>query len=151
MICLGATQIAKGKMSQGLQLLKKGQKAAITADSKGMYAQSENILGAIYMQLAMREAPINFSTIAKNIGFLAKNIPIASKKAEEHFNKAIEVAREIGAKGILGMTYLDLGLLYKLKKKTGQAKECISESIKIFEQCEAEAYLKQAKNALESL
>jgi len=40
--------------------------------------------------------------MARNIGFLAKNLPFASKKAEDHFNKSIEVAREIGGKSILG-------------------------------------------------
>lgn len=80
-----------------------------------------------------------------------KNIPLAGKKAESYFVRTIEVAREIGAKGTLGLACLDLGLLYKLKKKPEKAREYISESIKIFQQCEARAYLKQAKNELESL
>ena len=32
-------------------------------------------------------------------------------------NKAIELLRAIGAKGLLGTAYLDLGLFYKAKKK----------------------------------
>jgi len=40
--------------------------------------------------------------MAKNIGGLVKNVPLASKKAEEHFYRAIEVAKEIGAKGTMG-------------------------------------------------
>ena len=75
----------------------------------------------------------------------------ASRKAEEHFNRAIEVAKEIGAKGTMGIAYLDFGLLYKMKGKTEQAKKCLSEAIQIFEQTEAEGFLKQAKEALASL
>lgn len=89
--------------------------------------------------------------MAKNIGFLIKNVPFASKKAEEHFNRAIEVAKEIGAKGTMGMAYLDLGLLYRIKGKTEQARKCISEAIQIFERTEAEEFLKQAKEALAAL
>jgi tetratricopeptide (TPR) repeat protein len=89
--------------------------------------------------------------MAKNIGFLVKNVPFASKKAEEHFNRAIEVAKEIGTKGTMGMAYLDLGLLYRTKGKTEQARKCLSEAIQIFEQTEAEGFLKQAKDALASL
>ncbi len=89
--------------------------------------------------------------MAKNIGFLIKNVPFASKKAEEHFNRAIEVAKEIGAKGTMGVAYLDLGLLYRMKEKTEQAKNCISEAIRIFEETEAEGFLKQAEEALSSL
>jgi hypothetical protein len=44
-----------------------------------------------------------------------------------------------------------LGLLHKAKGRSERAKDCISESIRIFEQCEAEAYLKQAKETLELL
>ena len=33
--------------------------------------------------------------ILKNIGFLIKNAPFAAKKAEDHLNKAIEIAKEI--------------------------------------------------------
>jgi hypothetical protein len=38
----------------------------------------------------------------------------------------------------------------RLAERT-QARECISEAIKVFEQCEAEIFLKQAKEALVSL
>ena len=71
--------------------------------------------------------------------------------AEDHFNKATEVAKKIGATGTLGMAYLDLGLLHNLKRRTAKAREYISKSIQIFEQCESEIYLKQAKEALASL
>jgi cellobiose-specific phosphotransferase system component IIA len=44
-----------------------------------------------------------------------------------------------------------MGSLHKAKKRSGQAKECISKAIQIFKQCKAEEYLKQANEALESL
>jgi hypothetical protein len=50
-------------------------------------------------------------------GFLLKNIPFADKKAKHHFKKAIELAKEIGAKGILAQSCLALGFLYKKKGK----------------------------------
>ena len=77
----------------------------------------------------------SLSIILKNIWFLIRNVPVASKKAEHHFYKAIEGAKEMGAKSFLGQAYLDLGLLYKTKKKTDKAKECISKSIRLFEEC----------------
>ena len=92
-----------------------------------------------------------FAPMIKNIGFIAKNVPFASHKAEKHINAAIEVAKEIGAKGILGGAYYDLGLFHKAKKRIDRARQCISEAIKIFEKTEAEGFLKQAKEALESL
>jgi tetratricopeptide (TPR) repeat protein len=93
----------------------------------------------------------SFSILARNIGFMVKNVPAAAKKAEEHFKRAIALAKEVGTKNYMAMAYLDLGLLHKAKKRTDQAKECISKAIKLFEQCEATVFLKQAKEALESL
>ena len=149
-IFLSPTLIAKGHMRQGIGILEKAQQVLIRNQRRVFYGSSEHILGLVYSQIATGPTPA-FSIMAKNIGFLVKNVPFASKKAEEHFNKAIEVLKEIGAKGFLGAVYLDMGLFYKARKRTGQARECISKAIQVFEECEAEVYLAQAKNALESL
>jgi tetratricopeptide (TPR) repeat protein len=150
-ILMGALLIAKGRMSQGLELLAEGQRTCLENQRRTVYARSEYVLGKVYSQIAEGSEPISLSTMAKNIGFLIRNVPFASKKAEDHFNKAIEVAKEIGAKGTMGMAYLDLGLLYRTKGKPEQARKCISEAIEIFEQTEAEGFLKQAKEALASI
>ena len=149
-ISLAPTLIAKGQMKQGLRMLEEARQTLIRNQRRTWYAMSEYVLGKVYSQIAAGPTPA-FSIMARNIGFLVRNVPFAAKKAEEHFNKTIEVAKEIGAKGILGQVYLDLGLLYKAKKRTEQAMKCISEAINVFEQCEAEIYLKQAKEALASL
>jgi len=75
-------------------------------------------------------------------------LPFALKKAEEHFTIAIKTAGEIGAKSYLGQAYLELGQLYKAKGKTEKARECISHAINAFEKCEADVFLKQAREAL---
>ena len=80
-----------------------------------------------------------------------KKVPVASRKTVDHFNRAIEVSKKIGATGLLGLAYLDLGMFYKSKKETDQARACLSEAIRIFEENGAEIYLTQAKEALASL
>jgi tetratricopeptide (TPR) repeat protein len=150
-IFMGVLLIAKGQMSQGLKLLEEGQRDCLENHWRTLYVRSEYVLGKVYSQIAEGSGPISLSTMAKNIGFLIKNVPFASKKAEEHFGRAIEVAKEIGSKGTMGMAYLDLGLLHKMKGKTEQAKKCLSEAMQIFEQTEAEGFLKQAQEALASL
>lgn len=73
----------------------------------------------------------------------------ASRKAEEHLQKAIELLNEIGANGYLGQTYLNLGLLYKSTKSTDQARQSILEAINLFRECEADVWLKQGNEALD--
>ncbi|MDY6837603.1 MAG: AAA family ATPase [Thermodesulfobacteriota bacterium] len=148
---LGAALIGKGYMGQGLEMIEEAQRLYLGNERKGYYALSEYILGRLYLQIVEGGPRIGLSTVAKNIGFLMKNVPFAGKKAESHFNKAIEAAKEIGAKGTMGPAYLDLGRLHRAKDRREQARECISTSIALFEECEAEGYLKQAREALASL
>jgi class 3 adenylate cyclase/tetratricopeptide (TPR) repeat protein len=147
---LAPTLIAKGRMKQGLRMLEKTQKTLIRNQRRVWYVQSEYLLGKVYSQIAAGPT-FPFMIMTKNIGFLVRNFPFAGKKAEEHLNKAIEAAEEIGAKSFIGLACLDLGLLHEAKGRKDRAREYISEAIKVFKECEAEFYMKQAKEALASL
>jgi tetratricopeptide (TPR) repeat protein len=143
--------LSKGDLAKGMSIIDDLQQFHLKNDYRYRYATFEYMLGRFYLQIVQRAGPKSLSLIAKNIGFLIKNVPFADKKAESNFNQAIEVAKEIGAKGILGQAYLYLGLLHKAKNRTSLAKGCISEAIKVFELYGAEIYLQQAKEALASL
>ena len=150
-IFLGVILIAKGQMSLGLKRLKDGSQKLLMSGNLVYHLQCEFALGMVFLQMVIGAEPVSASTMLKNIGFLVKNVPFASKKAEGHFKKAIELAGEMGVKSILGRAYFNLGLLHKAKKRTDEAKQCMSEAIKIFEQCEAEILVQQAEEALELL
>ena len=148
---LGVTYITIGQMSRGLKMVETVRDSYQKNERRGQLALPEYLLGKIYLQVVEGTNLPSFSTLARNIGFMVKNVPSAGKKAENHFNRAIEIAKEVGAKNYMAMAYLDLGILHKAKKRTAQAKECISKAIELFEQCEADVYLKQAKEALSSI
>ena len=143
--------ILKGDLTRGMKAIDDVQQFHLENEYRYRCAALEYMLGRVYLQMIQRAGPKSLSLVVKNIGFLIKNVPFAAKKAEGHFNKAIEVAKEIGAKGILGQAHLYLGLLHKAKNRTSLAKECISEAVKLFEECHADGYLKQAKEALGTL
>jgi tetratricopeptide (TPR) repeat protein len=147
----GIVMIEKGQWSQGLKMIEEARQSSMENERKAVHALMEYILGKVYLQIVQGEGSKSLSFLAKNIGFLMKNVPFASQKAETHFNKAIEVAKEIGANGIQAQAYLDLGLLHRAKKRDALAKKCISDAIKIFEECEAKGYLEKAKEIIASL
>jgi len=131
---LGLVLIATGQMSQGLEKVEEAIQACSEKHSRYGQLLFELALGQAYLQMV-----------------IIKNVSSAIKRAEDHFKKAIAVAKEIGAKSILGQACFGLGLLHKAKRRTDKARECLSEAIELLEQCEAELYLNQAKEALASL
>jgi len=149
-IFLAPQLVAKGQMNEGLKMLEENQRSLLNNDRLSFYANSEIVMGAIYAQIATGPKP-GLGVIAKNIGFLAKNAPAAPKKAEEHFNKGIEISKKIDAKWFIGLAYIQLGLFFKAKKRNNRASECLSEAVRIFKECGARYNLKQAEGAFLSL
>jgi tetratricopeptide (TPR) repeat protein len=147
---LSTIMIAKGNMKQGFKKFEETQEILLKNHMKVNYALSESILGMVYTQFITGSSP-GFATLAKNIGFIVKNAPFADRKAQEHFNRAIEILREVGAKPSLGRVFFRLGQLHKAKRRNEQAREYFSEAVHLFQECDAHIYLKQAKEALFSL
>jgi len=133
---LGLISITKGEMSEGLKLIENALKTYSKTHSKIGIIQYESVLGRVYYQIVAKASPISFSTMAKNVGFILKNVPSAGRKAEEHFNKAIETGKE---------------LLHIATKKSDKARARLTEAIEVLEQCGSEGGLKLAKEAMASL
>jgi len=147
----GIVLIAKGNLNQGIIIVEDVMKAFFEKGNRYRYALFNYMIGKVYCRICQRKGPKNLSSMLSNFGFLVKNVSVASKKAEGYLNEAITMASEIGAKGLLGQASLELGILCKTKGKNVKAQKYISEAISIFQQCQAEIYLKQAKDALTSI
>jgi len=148
---LGVVTILKGDLARGLKILEETKKEWIRNERKWHIANADYTFGKVYSQLAEGGQNTSFSMVAKNIGFLVRNVPFAAKKAEDYFQAAIQQATEIGAKGIQGRASFDLGHLYKVKGRTDEARKYITDAIQLFEECEADVFLKQAREALATL
>jgi len=148
---LGIITLAKGHMRRGLEELKKVQQTLLKIENQTFYAQSEYVLGNVYLQIVERAGPNKLSTMARNIGFILRNAPLADKKAQSHFKKAIEVAGKIGAKGIVAQAYLDLGRLHKTKKESMRPGNAFPKRSKFLKNVKLRVFLKWPKNHLELL
>jgi class 3 adenylate cyclase/tetratricopeptide (TPR) repeat protein len=150
-VAWGLLWIAKGRMGKGMSMLLESIQTFERLEWKCSYALSEYILGKVYLGMALGEGKVSLSVMLKNLGFLLKELPFAARRGRAHLSQAIDAAQEIGANGTLAAAHLDLGKLHKAKGRIDQAREHISEAVRLFEQCEADAFLKQAKEALASL
>jgi tetratricopeptide (TPR) repeat protein len=148
---LGLVLFAKGQMANGLKTIQQEQRSFAENQRKGSYAFSENILGKIYLQMVERSKPLPAAVLVRNLGFLIKTVPFASRKAEHHLKRAIQASEEIGNKARLATACLDLGMLHKAKGRIEEARDCITKSIQIFEKTGAETNLQQAEKILATL
>jgi class 3 adenylate cyclase/tetratricopeptide (TPR) repeat protein len=148
-VFLGVIDMQEGHLAQGMAVIEEARKFLLENKGRWRYAITELILGEIFLNMAKRgRLPARISMRARDLRFLLKNVPFAGRKSEEHYKKAIECAREIGAKCLEGQAYLGLGVLYGSKRKKLQAVECLSTAARIFEERKATGYLKQARKAL---
>ena len=143
--------VMKGNLSQGIKMFEDLISQLKSNEDWITYCQTSHILGKIYLKMIQGEGEKSFSLLVKNIGFLIKTIPFLKPKAEEHLQEAIRVAKEIGAKGFLGQAYLDMGALRKIKGSKDEARKYITFAIELFEECENDFFLKQAREALVAL
>jgi tetratricopeptide (TPR) repeat protein/class 3 adenylate cyclase len=146
---LGTT--AKGMMS--IVLLSRGHLAEGVAQAEDVleiyrahgsrfrYCHQQHLLGSFYLKLVLKEGPSSLSFLAKNATFLVRNIRHARNKAELHFQKAVESAKLIGAQGVLGQSWLDLGRLYAAENELHRASESLEMAIEIFETTDATEFL----------
>ena len=56
------------------------------------------------------------------------------------------MASDMGARELLGRSYLGLGLLYRAKGNIEEAKQCISMSIETFEEIDADLFIQHARD-----
>lgn len=132
-IVLSFVSILKGDVNTGLKILEEERSACLESERKSNLSVVEYLLGSVYLQIAQ----------------IGETSGAAVKQAEAQFCKAIEVAKKIGANGILSQASLDLGLLYKSQGRNEKARKYISDAITIFKHCGVGKRLKQAREALE--
>jgi len=148
---LGILNVMKGNLSLGIEMMGEMMQIWLKNERKWAYVFGDYNFGMVYSKLAEGGQDTTLPMIAKNIGFLIKNVPFAAKKAEDYFQSAIEQWTEMGAKGWVGRASLDLGHLHKIKGRKEQARKYITDAIQLFEECEADVFLKQAKEVLAAL
>jgi class 3 adenylate cyclase/tetratricopeptide (TPR) repeat protein len=148
----GIVMITQGNLQLGVDTVEAAINSCHNSESWYRYATNHYSLGRVYLQMAQGGGgKKELSFYAKNIGFLIKTVPFAYKKAEDHLTEAMKTCREIGAKGLLGQATLDMGRLHRAKGRTDEARKEMSEAVQLFEICEADVFLKQAREELAAL
>ena len=147
----GIALFAKGRMNNGLTIIREVADEAAKQQRKRLLLVTEFLMGNVFSQLAAPTEPVSLFTMLKNFGFLMKNLPNAARKAERQFHKAVKLAEDTKSYLYAGLSWLELARMFKAKKKRDKAGDCLEEAIKVFKMLENEFYLTQAEAALASL
>lgn len=107
-------------------------------------ATAELALGEFYLNLRRAEKAPPLLVILRNLPFLATAVPLAARRAEGHYRRAIVIAQEIGAKGIMGQAYLGMARLFHHQGKRVQAMASIERALALFEQGDAAGFIRSA-------
>ena len=148
---LGVVAFAKGEMARGMSML--NEVGGVWRERRAVMrmATFEAILGSLYLNLVASQSPVSLRMVARNIGFLARNMPNSAASAETHFKEAARLCEQTGAVGSQGEAYLGLAQLYEATRKSDRARECAQEATRCFTQAGIKTYLAQAHDLLESL
>ena len=147
---LGFIQILNGQMSKGMKTVETILQRWIDMDRKPSICMAYLSLGKLYAQIASGTGSVSIKTMLKNVGFIIKNVPNATKKSEEYLLKAVESAGIINAAGMQAQALFELGMLYKQKGNKEKAINCLKEATKIFNDYGNHVFLEKAQSALES-
>jgi class 3 adenylate cyclase/tetratricopeptide (TPR) repeat protein len=147
----GIILISKGEIDKGIGIVEDVANVLLNNKSFYRYAQISNTVGKIYLQIAQKLKIESSNANTEKAKFLIKKASASIDKAEDYFHKALDAATELGAKIVQGQANVGLAMLYGRRKKNDQAKKHITDAIHLYEECEADVFLKQAREALAAM
>jgi predicted ATPase/class 3 adenylate cyclase len=137
----GLILIAEGKIDSGLKILEKIYQSWAENGCKLRQAACGSMLSAVYAALAQKTDSPHRKQFAS----------LASAKAHTHFEKSIQLGRQIGANGVLGRAYLNWGYLHQREGHSDSAARCFAAASQYFRLSKSNTHLATAQEALASL
>ena len=114
-------------------------------------AQLEHLLGRIHLDIVQRARHARLGTLGRGSRDAQPIVPTDAAKAEGHFLTAMELATDLGARGLLGLAQMDLGRLYRVKGNVSMARKQLGSAFEVFAQCGARVHQSRVWDELHEL
>ena len=137
----GVVLVGEGRIDEGLHILEESCEQWMQNGSKLRSAACGSMLAAVYSDLTCKARAGRKKDLAKQ----------ADDKADDYFQRSIEWARQMGAKGTLANAYRCWGNFYKEKGDIAKAKVCFAEAAAYFRLCGVKSLLKQVEEEKNTL
>ena len=147
---LGIHHILEGRMAAGMRAFGEASRNSLANGNQNSHVFAEMIRGKVYLNMVIGPPP-PVAVMLKNVGFLVRHLPFAPRRAEALLGRAAAFYGEVGSPGFCAQALLDLGRLYKHRKRPERARECLRKAEALFESVGANAFLEQTRHALAEL
>ena len=125
----GLALVFAGKIAEGVRSIESSMKRFAEWGNKAQVAMGHLVLGEIYLEITLGEKKLSQKQLFANLGFMLRTVPFASRKAKQHLEEAIRMAREYDIPATLVRGLLDLGLLLQKKGRSQESVENIKEAL----------------------
>jgi tetratricopeptide (TPR) repeat protein len=133
--------VGESRIDEGLHILEESCEHWLQNGSKLRFAACGSMLAAVYSDLTRRARADRQKEMELQ----------CDSKVVDYFQRSIELARKIGAKGTLAQAYREWGNFYKDKGNIDEAKDCFLKAAAYFRQCGAEKLLRQVEDEQNNL
>jgi len=148
----GAAQILNGEFARGLRTIEDHCRWLEEVGFAPIYAASARLaLGEVYLQMVLGQEKPPLSVLLRNLGFILLNIPFAAAKARHHLELTARIAEDEGSTAIHAWALMDLGLLAKAKKRSGEARRYLEQAHQLAHSVDAYETAEKSKAALDEL
>jgi class 3 adenylate cyclase/tetratricopeptide (TPR) repeat protein len=148
---LGVVYMAKGSLNAGMRLFEEYRQHLRRDNCKWRLAVSEFILASVYLDIYEGQSRPKFMVIMKNWTFVLRHALVAARRAKNHLENAIKQAQDIGAHGLVGESYLRLGMLQSRRGEKQNAKDSLLKAMEYFQEGAPSHFASLATEQLKNL
>ena len=151
LMVVGAGTVMSGEMARGVRAIEDTATRYTELGQKFIRVVSDDLLGRVYLQMAIGGERPPLSVMLRNLWFLLRTLPVAKIKARRYFETAAAQYRAFDMPSSLAYCLYSLGLLDKASKRPAKAGARFEEARKIADSVEATSLVRQIDAALADL
>jgi len=108
-------------------------------------------IGRVYAGMALGTTKVSFALIMKNLLFILTSLPVAYQKAVKKLIDIVKLSQDMGAAGLEGQAWQQLGMLYLKKNKKEKAREAFRSAQEVFKKTDLIDYQETIRTSLAEL
>ena len=147
----GVAMLMEGDIAGGVHWIEDAQERFKGLGNVSAATACDLFLGEIFLEMATGKEKPPLSVLRRNLWFLLRTLPFASRKARRHLETAARFYREYDMPALLAWALMDLGRLHAARKRTADARVCLKEALPLARSVEEPALIERIDRALTTL